>query len=317
MTFFRLASRPLQLVIVGATLAVAWSTVSVTIGAAAPSEAEANADGLAPLSSLGSVTDPLAPAVAPVTTLAAPVTAAVAPGVVPASPVAAPPVAAPPVAAVAVAVAAAPVAAPAIQPVAAVVAPVTASVITVTAPVLAPVAPVAPVVTAVATPLSTIVAPVAHLTTDVVTLVRIPAIVGSLDSLRTAMPSNVVAVANAIVTPTSMPTPSDTFPRGSVDRAAFTGPLSGAVQTVPSQESQELPASRPLGAPLGNSNDQPGMPAPAGSSSGQGGSAGGPNAASDSPPTTPLPARRVLSGSTFGTDAVPSAPTFDPGSSPD
>ncbi|MBB5643452.1 hypothetical protein [Cryobacterium roopkundense] len=299
---FRAASRPLRLVLVGATLAVAWSAVCVIVGAAAPCEAEADSDGLAPLSSLSSVADPIAPIVAPVADLAAPVTAPVAPIVAPVAQ-ALDPVVAP------VAAAAAPIAAPVLAPVvasaAAIAAPVVAPVTAVVAPVTAV---IAPVVAAVATPVSAVVAPVVTLATDAVAIVPVEATLAPLVDLASA------AAPAPTVAPTSDLISSGTSTSAGVASTSFTVPNTSAAEAV---LSQAPPAGGPFGAPQRWSAEQAILPTPAGSSSGQTGSAGGLNTASDAPLAAPVPVRLVSSGSSFGTEVLPTAPTFDPGSSPD
>lgn len=290
----RTAWRPLRLVLVGATLAVAWSAVCVIAGGAAPTEADTITDGLG---SLSSITDPLAPVIEPVAAVATPVTAVAAPVVAPVTRAAAPVVA--PVAAVA-----APVVAPALTPVAAAAAPVVASVTAV----------VAPVVTTAAEPVRALLAPVTALATDVAELASAPAPVLATVTLASALGTAVDARSLPTGLATSGLMSSAAAAHVGAAGTSFTAPTPSAADTV---LSQAPPTGGPFGAPQRGSAEQAILPTPAGSTSGQGASAGGPNTVSDALLATFTSVRLVSSGSASGAQVLPSAPTFDPGSSPD
>ena len=205
---------------------------------------------------------------------------------------------------------------PIVAPVMAALAPVVAPIVRVAAPVVAPVATPATTLTAVIAPVGTIVAPVTAITTDVVALVPVQVAVDPFVSLASAVAahSNLASVPGTSVSPTSDLMSSEASTYVGDASTSFTAPSTSTAETV---LSQSPPAGGPFGAFLRGSADQAVLPAPAGSGSGQSGSAGGLNAASDAPLTTPTPVRLVSSGSAFGTEVLPSAPTFDPGSSPD
>ena len=289
--FFRAASHPLRLLLVGAALAVAWSAVCVVAGSAASSEAASNSPST--LASLGSaapltnITDPIAPIVAPVAAAAAPVTAALAPVLAPVVRVAAP------------------VVAPVTAPLAAVIAPVA----TIIAPLDAPIA-------AVIAPVGVVVAPVTPIAPDVVTFVPEQVAVDPFVGLAPAGAphSTLASVPGALVSPSSDLKSSEASTYVGAVSASFAAPSTSTEETV---LSQSPPAGGPFGVPVRGSAERAILPAPAGSSSGQGGSAGGLNEAFEATLTTPSSVRLVSSSSAFGTEVLPSAPTFDPGSSPD
>ncbi|MFC5927986.1 hypothetical protein D6T64_04645 [Cryobacterium melibiosiphilum] len=298
----------LRLALIGASVAVAWTAVCLVVGAVSPSTAEADPLGLDTIPVAASVSEIVQPVIAPVEAAAVPAAAPIAAPVVAVAAPLVEPVA--PVVAAAVAPAApviAPVAAfvtPAAQPLAAVVEPLTA----VIDPIVAPVAAVTALAVPVVEPVLPHAAAVAALVLDPVT--------DGITPLVTAA----VAVTAPTDTPASAGTSSLFTPDSGAEPAVratiadATG-LAGASVVAPSA-TQRAPVGLPTGPPTPSPIDPIVLTTtPTGASSHS--ASGSAPAVGDSPtgPRAAVLASSILSS--FGVAALPSAPAFDLGSTPD
>ena len=337
----------IRLAVIGASVAVAWAAVCLVVGVVSPSSATSDVNDLGvgqtteisearspvvapiapavPVAPLERIVSPVSPVLDPVAAVAAPITAPLATTVAPVT--------------AAVSAVAAPVAVPAVAAVTPVVAPVTAAVASTVAPVTA--AAVEPVIAPIVEPVMAIVTPAAGAVVAVVTPVT-SVLVSATAPMADLVAPATDAVVDIVVTPApvdstvklpglaamSVPGQSGSFTGSStvasfspsafadaVRDSATTAGLLGVPTASVVMDAPEPPLE-PLGAPAGTDPNSTLLPSTAPGSAASGASAGHTSFAEA--PTGPQAARLASAVlRTFGAEALPSAPTFDLGSTPD